>query len=92
LLLWHYNTTAVAGKMVAVFSTGCQVSQNCRSGGAFGEDAQRTSTQNIPAPYFEAVKKPIALSAKESARVFLWIALADLGGFVFPLFSVCGGF
>ena len=40
----------------------------------------------------EAVRKPIALSAKESARVFLWIALADLGGFVFPLFSGCGGF
>jgi hypothetical protein len=45
-----------------------------------------------PHPAIEAVKKPIALSAKESARVFLWIALADLGGFVFPLFSACGGF
>jgi hypothetical protein len=45
-----------------------------------------------PDPYKEAVKKPIALLAKESARVFLWIALADLGGFVFPLFSACGGF
>ena len=33
------------------------------------------------------MKKPIVLSAKESARVFLWIALAHLGGVVFPLFS-----
>jgi hypothetical protein len=49
-------------------------------------------TGGVPHPSVEAVKKPIALSAKESARVFLWIALADLGGFVFPLFSACGGF
>jgi hypothetical protein len=46
----------------------------------------------VPHPPVEAVKKPIALSAKELAGVFLWIALADLGGFVFPLFSTCGGF
>jgi len=43
----------------------------------------------VPHPSVEAVKKPIALSAKESGRVFLWIALADPGGFVFSaLFSL----
>jgi hypothetical protein len=40
----------------------------------------------------EAVKKPILFSTEESARVFLWIALADLSGIVFPFFSACGGF
>jgi hypothetical protein len=36
----------------------------------------------------EAVKKPITLSTKESAHVLLWIALADLGGFVYAFFSL----
>ncbi len=49
----------------------------------------REKAKSARAPLNEAVKKPIALSAKESARVFLWIALADLGGFVFSaLFSL----
>src|SRR5260370_10877879 len=40
----------------------------------------------------EAVKKPIALSAKESARVFLWDDFGALGGFVLSHISACCGF
>jgi hypothetical protein len=41
-----------------------------------------------PHPHKEAVKKPILFSTEESARVFLWIALADLVGLFFRFFQL----